>query len=345
MATKQSTTSQSKPEPEFKLYVQSNDPDTFGPLTWQGGIGTVVKSVYAPAMFSRESGKHALFHLVTIREEDGTEHLARYLRGFFGNTDKKPDSKKFIGNNTYPSKDRKWIAGPAGKTTEELLEEYADLAKGKDESGIPSIPEDEIEDYEGYYVVSMAETRGGNNDDRQLLNKVKAITQTDPADPSTSTVSFEEDSRFLCGHKFLWDRLPQEFTFKQKEGQEKRDYKILIPTQYFGLDEEWEAESQANGKTKEKKEAKPTTDTEEVEQSTDESEEDSFAEDLTMKIRSFLVKNKAKGPLDKKTVSTFVVNAYPEPEQKKMAIALWGNLKWSTHEDRPWTYEDGAWRP
>lgn len=329
-----------------KLFIQSNDPDQMGSQRWQGGIGTIVKSVFAPGMFSKESGKHALFRFLTIREEDGTEHTNRYLRGWFGNTDK--EGKKRVGLNMYPSKDGKSIAGPTDKDFEELLEEYAELAKGKGEDNtIPQIPEEELHLYEGVFTVSIEETRANNVDDKQLLGKIKELTRTDPADPNSSPLNFDDRSDSLCGLKFQWDLLDQQFTFKKKEGEKENDYKVLIPTHYFGMDEEWEAEHAANGKTKEKsttakQSAKQTASAEEVEPESDESAEgpDEFESDLEMKIRSFLVKNKSKS-ITHKDISTHVANSYPDKEDKKRAIAT-VNIKWMTDTDnRPWKFEDG----
>lgn len=320
----------------IKFYIQSNDPDQMGSQRWQGGIGTIVKSVFAPGMFSKESGKHALFRFVTIREEDGVEHTNRYLRGWFGNTDK--EGKKRVGLNMYPSKDGQSIAGPLDKDFEELLEEYAELARGKGEDNtIPQIPEEELPLYEGVFTVSLEETRANNVDDKQLLGKIKELTRTDPADPDSSPLNFDDRSDALCGLKFQWDLLDQQFTFKKKEGEKENDYKVLIPTHYFGMDEEWEVERAANGKTKEKPTAVSAKFADEPEAET--AEPDEFESDLEVKIRSFLVKTKK--PVTQKDISTHVANSYKEMNDKKRAIGT-VNIKWLTDtSNRPWNFEDG----
>jgi hypothetical protein len=333
MATKNSA---SVTEETEKWFIQSNHPDDFGPTIWQGGIGTVVKSVYAPCMFSKKSGKHGLFHFVTIQEEDGATHVIRYQRGWFGNTEPKPTDKKFKGLNVYPSKTGHSIAGPSGKTTEELMELYIELANGD-----VKLEDNELEDFEGWFVISKAETKGGNNDDRQLLDAVRAKTQTDPADPTSSTVSFDEDSRFLCGHKFQWDRIPQEYSFT-KEGEEAKEYKILIPTAYFGVDEEWEAEHSTNGKTKQKETQKSTAaKSDETENETEEDETNEFADSIEVKVLSLLKKNKGK-KLDKKAISTHILNLMETPDDKKSALNYVGSVKWMADDSRPWNYEDGS---
>lgn len=325
--------SQSTPEP-IKLHIQSNDPDQMGFDRWSGGVGTIVKSVFAPAMFSRESGKHALFHLLTIQEEDGTEHSARYLRGFFGNKEK--EGKKSIGKNSYPVREDRTIAGPPGKSLEELLEEYAELARGKGEDNtIPQIPEDEQHLYEGVYVGTLeAGVKGQNNDDKQLMAKIKELTRTDPADPNSSPFNGDERSDALCGHKFQWDLIAQQYPFKQREGEQKSDYPVLIPTHYFGMDEEWEAEHKANGKTKEKQTEKKITAPVEVEDAT---EEDPFENDVEGRIVSLLVKGK---PVTHKQISTFVANSFTDMEERGKGIATC-NIKWLVDPARPWKYENG----
>lgn len=330
-----------------KFFIHSNDPDQMGSQRWQGGIATIVKSVFAPGMFSKETGKHALFRFLTLQEEDGVEHQVRYLRGWFGNTEK--EGKKRVGLNMYPSKDGESIAGPEDKDFEELLSEYAELAAGKGaDNMIPSIPESEQHLYEGVFSVSLEETRVGNVDDRQFMASVKEKTLKDPADPNSSPFNFDDRSDALCGHKFQWDLLDQQYTFTKKDGEQKNDFKVLIPTHYFGLDEEWEAEHKANGKTKERSTTTNTrtvaasTDEEEPEIETDDStsEQDPFENDVEAKIVAFLTR--VKKPVSKKDVSTNIMNAYKTPEEKKAAIALCGNNRWMTDTvNRPWSYEDG----
>lgn len=326
--------------PMPKLHIQSNDPDQMGFDRWSGGIGTIVESYFAPSMFSRETGKHALFHHLIIREEDETEHTQRYLRGFFGNTDK--EGKKSIGRNTYPVREDGTIAGPLDKSFEELLEEYAELAKGKDENNsIPSIPEEEQPLYRGVFAGTMdAGIKGQNNDDKQLMSKIKELTRTDPADPDTSLFKGDERSDAICGHKFQWDLIAQQYPFKSKDGEKKSDFEVLIPTHYFGVDEDWEAEHKANGKTK-KETATLSKATEESEtEPEDETEPNPLEGEVEEKIRSFLVKNKGK-QLVKKDLTTHVANAFP-PEKRKEVLSIAGDNSWITDNiNRPWTYADG----
>lgn len=325
--------------PAVKFYIQSNDPDTMGSQSWQGGIGTIVKSVFAPGMFSKESGKHVLFRYITIREEDGIEHTVRYLRGWFSYKDK--EGKKRIGLNMYPSRDGVMIAGPEGKTLEELLEEYSELAAGKGaDNTIPSIPEEEQPLYEGVYVVSMEETKAGNVDDKQLLAKIREKTLTDPTDPTSCPFDLNGRSDVLCGMKFQWDRMEQEFSFTPKEGQEKKEFKILLPTHYFGMDEEWEAEDKVNGKTKEKKTTTTKAASDEPEADESESTPNPLEDAVEEKIRSFLVRNKGK-QLVKKDLTTYIANVFPA-DQRKEVLAIAGNNAWLTDTiSRPWSYEDG----
>lgn len=335
MATKKSETSAPVEESnEIKWFVQSNNPDDFGPVAWQGGIATVVKSVYAPDMFGKKSGKYGLFHILTLREEDGTEHTSRYLRGYFNNTDPKPGDKRYKGFNVYPSKTSTSIAGPEDKSLEELMEMYAELGNGD-----LKLEEGEVVDFEGYFAISMAETRGGNNDDRQLLDKVREKTKKEGEE--NSAVSFDQDSRFLCGHKFHWDRLPQTYPFKAKEGEEAKEFKILIPSAYFGIDEEWEAENKSSANSKSsgsKEESKP------VESETPESEEtNEFADNIELKILQFLKKNKGK-EIDKKQISTHVLGLFSDVDDRKSALNYCGNNKWMVSDDRPWSYEDGKFK-
>lgn len=330
---------------EVKFFIQSNDPDMMGSQRWQGGIGTIIKSVFAPGMFSKESGKHALFRFLTIKEEDGVEHSVRYLRGWFGNTEK--EGKKRIGLNMYPSKDGKTIAGPTDKSLEELLEEYAELAKGKGEDNtIPSIPEDELPFYEGVYTISMEETKAGNVDDKQLLGKIKELTLADPADPKSSPFDLDGRSDVLCGLKFQWDLLDQQYSFTPKDGGEKKEFRVLIPTHFFGMDEEWEVEHKANGKTKEKsttsvravssEDSGGESETEQV----SEQEQNPFENNVEGVVVAFLTK--VGKPVSKKDISTHVMNQYKTPDERKQAIALCGNNKWMTDTvNRPWGYENG----
>lgn len=323
-----------------KFFIHSNDPDQMGFEKWSGGIGHIVKSVFAPAMFSRDSGKHALFHLLVIQEEDGTEHNARYLRGWFGNTDK--EGKKSIGKNTYPVKADGTIAGPENKSLEELLEEYAQLAKGKDENNtIPTIPEEEQELYEGIFVGSLEDgVKDQNTDDKQLMSKIKELTRKDPADPESSPFNWSDPSTAICGHKFQWDWLPQQYPFKAREGAEKKDYQVLIPTAYFGMDEEWEAENKANGKTKERTAASKTEETEtpSAPDEGNEPEADEFENDVEGRIVSFLVKTKK--PVTHKDISTHIANSFTDTNDRKKAIGT-VNIKWLVSDARPWTYENG----
>lgn len=332
-------TSKQKEMPKF--FIHSNDPDQMGSQRWQGGIGTIVKSVFAPGMFSKESGKHALFRHLTIREEDGVEHNVRYLRGWFGNTEK--EGKKRVGLNMYPSKDGLTIAGPSDKDFEDMLSEYAELAAGKVDNMIPTIPEDELSLYEGYYTISLEEIKVSNVDDKQFMACVKEKTLTDPADPNSSPFNFDERSDALCGHKFQWDLLDQQYTFTKKDGEKANDFKLLLPTHYFGLDEEWEAEHKANGKTKEKKANSKAE--EELEQSetneSNEPEADEFENDVEGRIVAFLVK--AKKPLTQRDISTHIANSFKDVDERKRAIGT-VNMKWLVDDSRPWKFEDGKFQ-
>jgi hypothetical protein len=330
--------SQAQSASTVKLFIHSNDPDQMGFDRWSGGIGTIIKSVFAPAMFSRDSGKHGLFHLLTIQEEDGVEHIARYMRGFFGNTEK--DGKKSIGRNSYPVREDGTIAGPLDKSLEELLEEYAQLAKGKDENNtIPQIPEEEQHLYEGVFVGSLEENiKDSNTDDKQLMGKIKELTRTDPADPESSPFTGAERSDAICGLKFQWELLDQQYPFKAREGEAKSEFKLLIPTQYFGMDEEWEAHNKANGKTKEKTTVKAEANEDET---ATETEADDFENDVEGRIVAFLVKTKK--PLTHKDISTHIANAFKSPEERKKAIGV-VNIKWLVDENRPWTYENGMFQ-
>lgn len=338
MATKKenSATTPAQTDGEIKWFVQSNNPDDFGPVAWQGGIATVVKSVYAPDMFSQKSGKYGLFHILTLREENGAEHTSRYLRGYFAGTDPKPTDKRYKGNNVYPSKTMTSIAGPEDKSLEELMEMYAELGNGD-----LKLEEGEVVDFEGYFAISMAETRGGNNDDRQLLDAVRKHTTKEGEE--NSAINFDQDSRFLEGHKFHWDRLPQAYPFKTKEGEEAKEYKGLFPTAYFGIDEEWEAENKSSkssmaSSSSSKEESKP------AESPSPESEEtNEFADDIEMKILALLKKNKGK-EIDKKQISTHVLGLFSDADDKKSALNYCGNNKWMVSDDRPWTYEDGKFK-
>ena len=333
MATKKDTNTTTTPETdEIKWFVQSNDPRDFGPVAWQGGIATVIKSVYAPDMWSEKSGKYGLFHILTLREEDGTEHKARYARGYFANTDPKPSDKKYKGYNVYPSKSGKSIAGPEDKSLEELMELYKDLGNGD-----LKLDDGEEVEYEGYFAISMAETRGGNNDDRQLLDAVRKHTTKEGEE--NSAINFNQDSRFLEGHQFYWDRLPQAYPFKTKDGEEAKEYKGLYPTKYFGIDEEWQAEnkSSSTSSTSEKKSAASETETPESEETNE------FADDIEMKVLGFLKKNKGKD-IDKKAISTHVLGLFTVGDDRKSALNYVGNNKWMVDDARPWTYDDGKFK-
>lgn len=347
----------------------------FGGGRWEGGIATIVAGKYGPWCYPKKPGdtsppKHTGFGTLILREEDGTEHEVHYQAGFFGETD--PSERGFY-NNAYPSKDGVYPSGPEGVDMEELLETYAKLAAGE-----LVLSEEEMGDYEGTTVVFRdnpaapgVKPKLSKKDWSQLSESVVAIGKADGNEELRSII-FDEDGNLKSedfdafnGMKFNWIYEKQKYVSKKMKEQGKDKFEVLIPDQFFGLDEEWLAEqseaqeeepealeltSTVNKKTTGKKATAPPPEPEEDEEEQEEEEveeeeqeeetepesEDPFGDRVDLAVLKAL--RKLGRPAVRRDFNAIVASSFKTTEQKKVLDYL-NNPMWMASKDRSFTYD------
>lgn len=339
------TKSSSTSKPSGAAMFQKASLSEFGGGRWEGGIATCTKSVYGPFKYpGSDTGKHTLFTLTNWRSEDGEDHPVQYQAGFFGETD--PDK---LSRNAYPSKDGIVPAGPEGMDLEELLEIYAKLA-----SGDMALTPEEEEDYQGPSVVFKVDPDHPSSpklpkkDWAQFIDTVIHLPEFQ-AEDGTSTFPLTDDANCVVGYKFDLSWLPQANRSKsQREKAGGKTFEVLVPTQSFGIDEEWQTEIESEKKgtttaatkatTTAKKVAKPEP--EEVEDETEETDETEFNLEKEVENLVYLQLVEIGREATKVEFNSKVVQAL-SPENRRPALGFLSDNKWLTSTDRPWTSKGG----
>lgn len=339
-----SSKSQSQ-EPEIQLYTHSMHPDSFGSAGFQGGIATMTNTHLRPwCSPNSETGKHMLFAFSTLITEDGEQYEVKWQFGWFG--EQKPSK---IGQNWYPSKDGRSVAGPDNLSIEEITEEYATLAAGG--TGV-KIKEGDEHLYEGPIPVNFSRNPPPfpRKEWAQFVVSVTQIPELqDPKDPKVCTFPFSDDGSVACfdGHKFMFDRADKLYKSKNEKG----DFKVIIPTQYFGLDEE--ALANANdGDGAENEEVKPkrgvgkpkVEESEEEEETTADNDTDDNDEDaLALAVENSVVAilRKQSGPVPKRTVTALLIEEYADDVKTQKAVEKLWNSAWAIDEERKYKVKSG----
>lgn len=344
-----------KPKTSSKPSISFQQATEFGGgKRWEGGIGTVTRSVYSPWHYpAPDIVKYQLFALVTFTDEAGDDHEVPYQAGFFGDDD--------ILNNAYPSRDGVTPAGPEGMDLEVLLDKYAGLAAGTD-----SLTEEELPDYQGPYVVFPKDPENPDRpcpklpkkDWAQFISAVEGLPEFQNED---GTSSFPKTTAADCvvGYKF------DTAYFKQanKSKNAKGTYEVLVPVASFGLDEEFAAE-QEEETPKSKTTSKGSTGTgkpgvkpatsksrtapvaeeteeEEIEETEEETEEGGEDEIFSLVEGAiFKVLKELGRPALKKDFYAKTMKLLPQKSQVD-AVDVLNNTKWLTSGERLWTFKNG----